>query len=181
MKILLIIIVALNLYAIDIKRNMLNLYENQKYKEVCSIGFNNFNTHINDEEYVSLYGFACLNVDYVDRLPLASAALRSSKEARANASYFSIIFMQKKLLYHALIDNYNLTSLNLPTTDYILSKVFDLYVKLGNHEPKQSYILKDEKDNKLSYKLYVMRDGYVDKIVIEEIYDSIAKTQHIYW
>lgn len=181
MKILIIIFIVINSHAYDIKKNMLNLYENKKFKEVCSIGFNNFNSNVNDEEYISLYAFACLNVDYIDRLPIAITALRSSKEARSNASYFSIIYMQKKLLYHALLDSYDLKSLNLPTTSYILSRVFDLYVKLGNHAQQQSYLLKDENDSRISYKLYTIKDKYLDKIVIEELYDSLTIAQHIYW
>ena len=52
-----------------------------------------------------------------------------------------------------LLDNYDLSSLNLPTTDYVLSKVFDLYAKLDNHENRAYYLFEDEKDNKLTYKL----------------------------
>lgn len=180
MKIFIIMLMVVSSYAYDIKKNMLNLYENKKFKEVCNIGFNNFNSNMNDEEYVSLYAFACLNVDYLDRLPIAITALRSSNESRSNASYFSIIYMQKKLLYHALLDNYDLKSLNLPTTDYVLSKVFDLFIKLDNHK-QQYYLLKDEKDNRVGYKLYIIKDKYLDKIVIEELYDSRTIAQHIYW
>lgn len=181
MKILIIIFIVINSHAYDIKKNMFNLYENKKFKEACNIGYNNFYNNLNDEEYISLYAFACLNIDYIDRLPIAITALRSSKESRSNASYLSIIYMQKKLLYHALLDNYNLTSLNLPTTNHVLSKVFDLYVKLGNHAQQQSYLLKDEKDSRIGYKLYTIKDKYLDKIVIEELYDSLTIAQHIYW
>lgn len=180
MKLLLILLFCINLYA-DIKQNMFNLYQNKKYEDVCSIGFDNFKKYKKDEEFVSLYAFACLNSDYIDRLAIPIALLKFSPEARANSAYFSVILMQKKLLYHALNDNYDLSSLSLPTTDYVLSKVFDFYAKLGVHEARAFYLFEDEKDKKLSYKLYLEKDTKLSKIVIEEYYDTMNIKRHIYW
>ncbi|MDO9266054.1 MAG: hypothetical protein Q7U00_03130 [Sulfurimonas sp.] len=180
MKIALIILISINLYA-SIKQDMLNLYQGKKYEEVCNIGFNNFENYRNDEEYVSLYAFACLNADYIDRLSVPTIMLKLAKESRSNAAYFSIILMQKKLLYHALLDNYDVSSLNLPTTDYVLSKVFDLYTKMKNNEQKEFYIFEDESDKQLKYKLYILKDGKIDKMVIEEFHNSISIKKHIYW
>lgn len=180
MKILLILFITITLYA-DIKQNMFNLYQNEKYEKVCSIGFDNFKKNKRDEEFVSLYAFACLNSDYIDRLAVPAALLKVSKEARANSAYFAVILMQKKLLYHALIDQYDLSEFNLPTTDYVLSRVFDLYAKLGKHEPRAFYLFEDPNDPKLTYKLYVSRDYKLDKIIIEEFYDTITIKRHVYW
>jgi len=180
MKIILALFISLSLYA-DIKQNMFNLYQNKKYEKVCSIGFDNFRKYRKDEEFVSLYAFSCLYSDYIDRLAIPTAILKFSEESRANSAYFSVILMQKKLLYHALIDGYDLSSLNLPTTDYILSKVFDLYVKLGKHEKRAFYLFEDENDKKLTYKLYIQKDERLSKIVIEEFYDTITIKRHVYW
>ena len=180
MKLLLILLLSLSLYA-DIKQNMFNLYQNEKYERVCSIGFDNFKKNKKDEEFVSLYAFACLKSDYIDRLAIPVALLKFSPESRANSAYFSVILMQKKLLYHALIDNYDLSSLNLPTTDYVLSKVFDFYAKLGAHEPRTFYLFEDAKDKKLTYKLYLAKDRRLNKIIIEEFYDTITIKRHVYW
>jgi len=180
MKIFLIIFLSLSLYA-DTKQNMFNLYQNKKYEDVCNIGFNNFKNYRQDEEYISLYAFACLKSDYIDRLSIPTAMLKFSREARSNSAYFSVILMQKKLLYHALIDNYDISSLKLPTTDYVLSKVFDLYVKLNIKEQRTFYLFEDENDKKLTYKLYVVKDDRLSKIVIEEYYDSVTIKRHVYW
>ena len=180
MKILLILFITINLYA-DVKQNMFNLYQNEKYEKVCNIGFNNFSKFRQNEEYVSLYAFACLNADYIDRLSIPIATLKYTKEARANSAYLSVILMQKKLLYHALVDNYDLSSIKLPTTDYVLSKVFDLYAKLNKHEPRAVYLFEDEKDKKLTYKFYLLKDNKLSKMVIEEYYNSITIKRHIYW
>jgi len=180
MKLFLIFALSLSLYA-DIKQNMFNLYQNKKYEDVCNMGFNNFKDHKRDEEFVSLYALSCLKSDYIDRLAVPTALLKSSREARANSAYFSVILMQKKLLYHALVDNYDLSSFRLPTTDYVLSKVFDLYSKLGKHQPRAFYLFEDPDDPKLTYKLYLTRDYKLDKIVIEEFYDTITIKRHVYW
>jgi len=180
MKILLILILSLSLYA-DIKREMFNLYQNKKFEDVCDMGFDNFKENKRNEKFVSLYAFACLKSDYIDRLAVPTAVLKFSKEARANSAYFSVILMQKKLLYHALLDNYDLSSYKLPTTDYILSKVFDLYSQLGKHEARVFYLFEDKNDPKLTYKLYLSRDYKVTQMVIEEFYDTIAVKRHVYW
>jgi len=180
MKIILFILLSLNLYA-GVKQDMFNLYQNKKYEDVCSMGFDNFNRNVKDEEFVSLYAFACLHSDNIDRLATPIAILKFSKEARANSAYFSVILMQKKLLFHALNDNYDLSKLELPTTDYVLSKVFDLYSQLPQHQRRTFYLFEDPNDPKLSYKLYLMKDEKLSKMVIEEYYDTITIKRHVYW
>lgn len=180
MKIIISFFLFVTLYA-DVKEDMLSLFQNNKYSESCNVGFENFKYYKEDDEFLSLYAFSCLNSDYIDRLAIPIAMLKYSKEARANSAYFSIILMQKKLLYHALVDNYELNSLNVPTTNYVLSKVFDLYTKLGKHEKRSVYLFDDPIDKKLSYKLYMLQDGELNKMIIEEFYDTIAVKSHIYW
>jgi hypothetical protein len=109
------------------------------------------------------------------------SALKYSKEARANAAYFSIILMQKKLLYHALIDNYDISTLNLPTTDHILSKVFDLYTKRENQKNTDILSFIDEKDHHITYRLYIERYPDIKKMIIEVFRDRILIQRHLYW
>ena len=89
--------------------------------------------------------------------------------------------MQKKLLYHALVDGYELDRYKLPTTDYILSKIFDYYVALGKHESRNFYLFNDTGNPKISYKLYLVKDSVPYKMVIEEYYDNSLVKKHIYW
>lgn len=180
MKIIIAILITINLYA-SVKEDMFNLYQNKEYKRACNIGFDNFGTYADDESFLSLYSFACLKADFIDRLSAPVIKLKFSPEARSNAAYFSIILMQKKLLYYSLVDGYDLSALNMPTTEYVLSKVFDAYAKLGKHKTKDFYIFQDKDDKKLSYKLYLQKAPRIDKMVIEEIYDTITTKRHIYW
>jgi hypothetical protein len=178
--IILFLLIYLNLYA-DAKEEMLHLFQNNKYEEACNLGFENLKEYKQEDEFLSLYAFSCLHADFIDRLAMPLAMLKYSKEARANAAYFSIILMQKKLLYHALVDEYDLEGLNLPTTDYVLSKVFDFYVKLKKHDKQSVYIFDDPHNSKLSYKLYILEEDKISKMVIEEFYDTIVVKRHIYW
>jgi len=180
MKILLLVLLSLTLYA-DLKHEMFTLYQNKKFKEVCNKGFTNLYPNKKDEEFVTLYALACLKSDYIDRLSIPIAILKQSPEARSNSAYFSVILMQKKLLYHSLVDNYDLHAFKLPTTDYVLSKVFDLYSKISKHSPRAYYLLEDTQDKKLSYKLYISTESMIDKLIIEEFYDTIKIKHHIYW
>ena len=181
MKLLLLIFIVTFSYANSLKQEMFGLYQNKKYKKVCRMGFSNLAKYKRDEEFISLYAFSCLYSDNIDRLSVPVTTLKLSEEARANAAYFSVILMQKKLLYHALLDGYQLSSLKLPTTDYVLSKVFDLYAKLGEHPKRSFYLFDDPSDKKLSYKLYLEKNYKIPRMIIEEYYDTILLKRHIYW
>jgi len=180
MKIVLSILVYISLFA-DAKDDVFNFYQNEKYEQACTLGHKWLDKNIRDDEFVSLYAFSCLYSDYIDRLAIPISVLKFSRESRSNSAYFSVILMQKKLLYHSLVDAYNLTKLKLPTTDYILSKVFDLYSALGVHEHRTMYIFNDEKNPRVSYKLYLVKDEHLSKMVIEEYFDTISIQRHVYW
>lgn len=179
-SLLLLLLTLISLHA-DVKEQMLYLYKQGSFEQSCELGYSQFEANKRDEEFISLYSFACLEADFIDRLSVPSVTLRFSKEARANAAYFSVILMQKKLLYHALLDNYDLSLYKLPSTEYILSKVFDLYTKMGKHTPQDIYHFRDEHDPKRSYTLSITKNDSVPKIVIEEFYDARSLKRHIYW
>lgn len=179
-QIVVVFLITLNLSA-DVKQEMLDLYKSKQYEKVCSKGFKTFKDYRKDESFVSLYAFSCLYSDYIDRLSIPIAILKFSKESRANSAYLAVILMQKKLLYHSLVDGYNLTSLNLPTTDYILSKVFDLYAKLGDHKPRELYFFEDPDNDKITYTLSLSKDKKLSKMIVEEFYNSRSIKRHIYW
>ncbi|MGM0624057.1 MAG: hypothetical protein ACQESH_08590, partial [Campylobacterota bacterium] len=112
-------------------------YKEEKYDYACKKGVTIFSQNRQDENYLTIYSFACLKSDMIDRLAVPITGLRESKEARANASYFSAVLLQKKLLYHAVIDGTDIKGLNFPTTEFVLSRIFDMYVD-------EDYTKKDE-------------------------------------
>lgn len=165
----------------DLKQDVYHLYQSKKYDEACSLGMRHFQGNRKDTEFVSLYAFSCLKSDFIDRLAVPISILKHSEEARANAAYLSVILMQKKLLYHALIDGYDLSGFKLPSTDYVLSKVFDLYAADKLPKERTVFEYQDPAKNGITYKLYIADQGGVKKMVIEEYYDTILAHRHIYW
>jgi len=180
MKIIFLIFIYISLNA-DIKDEMFNLYQNEKYEKVCNLGYTALDMNARDEEYVSLYAFSCLKTDYIDRLAIPISLLKFTKESRSNSAFFSVILMQKKLLYHSLVDGYDLSKLKLPTTNYVLSIVFDYYAKLGVHKSRSVYLFEDKINPKISYKLYLVNGKKLNKMVIEEFYDTMLIQRHVYW
>ncbi|MEA2110584.1 MAG: hypothetical protein U9P71_00905 [Campylobacterota bacterium] len=179
MKLIILFIITFTLSHADQKQDVIDLYKSGKYKESCLAGLSIIDKNSKDESFVTLYAFACLNSDYIDRLNLPISKLKFSKEARSNAAYFSIILMQKKLLLHSLADNYDISDLKLPSTSFILSRVFDLYSK-AQHGAKH-YHFNDPQKDKVSYELYLKKQHGINKIVIEEFYDKILTKRHFYW
>jgi hypothetical protein len=180
MKIFLLFLLTLSLYA-NSKEDLLNLYKNKKYENACNFGLANLKDNRRDEEFVSIYALSCLESDHINRLAIPITILKFSPEARANSAYFSVILMQKRLLYHALLDGYDLSSLNLPTTNFILSTVFDLYAEQAKNTKNDFYIFTDKNDNRISYKLYLEKHNKLNKIIIEKFYDKKLIQQHMYW
>lgn len=181
MKMLLwLTIVAASLFA-DAKQEIFKLYQSQQFKEACHYGMREFHANRKDEAFVSLYAFSCLEADYIDRLAVPVSILKYTEDARANAAYFSVIFMQKKMLYHALIDNYDISGLKLPSTDHILSKVFDLYANDNNKKKRDIYLYRDPDSPDITYKLYISQKSQVKKMIIEQYYDTMLEKRHIYW
>ena len=125
MKIIFLILFGLSLFVYaDVPSQMFQLYQKGDYTTSCNLGLQHFKDFESNEAHLSLYAFACLKADRIDRLNTPIMLLNKTPEARANASYFSMLVMQKKLLVQSLYDNYSLKSLKLPTTSHLLSKGF---------------------------------------------------------
>lgn len=178
-KLLLFTVLFLSVLYADIQNQMLQLYQKGAYEEVCALGIQNFKLIQANEKQLSLYAFACLNADQIDRLNTPIKTLNQSPEARANASYFTLLILQKKLLIQALYDNYPLKSLKLPTSSHLLSKVFDLYCK----DPQSNNSIKEYTDRmnpRQTYKLYTIQIDGQKTFGIDEYYDRILTVHHVY-
>jgi hypothetical protein len=183
MKIIFLIIsLTIFLNADDKLQKVYELYKNKEYDKVCTTeNVNLFQYNRENEDFVLIYAFSCLNIDYIDSLATPIALLKYSEKGRANSAYFATILLQKKLLYYSLIDNIKISHLKLPSTEHVLSKVFDLYSK-NELDPKDGlFEFTDEEDPKITYKLYVSSKSHIKKVVIEKYYDKILKNTHIYW
>jgi len=176
---LIFLFLASTLTASDGNR-LYELYQNGQYLQACNEGVKKLGQHQQDEKYISLYAFSCLQADKIDRLALPIIMLKNSNEARKNAAYFASILLQKNLLISALENQQPLDALNLPTTDYVLSRVFDLFstgrYTLGNGV----YSLSDPKLPRQTYRMYLNRSDNSVALIIDEYYDTILTKQHLY-
>ncbi len=161
--------------------DLINYYKNGEYKKVCAKGIKIFEKFKKNEDLVTMYAFSCLKSDYIDRLAVPIVILKKTKEARANAAYFSTILVQKKLLYYALIDGIDITGLVFPQTDHIFSKIFNLFIEKKYKKTDNRYIFIDPKDKDVKYELYLEKDKMPIKMVILKLKkDKIVET-HKFW
>lgn len=179
MKLFLLMLLASAALAATPKTNIFALYQNGKYTEACHEGFKHLNTYQKDESFVSLYAFSCLQAENFERLHSVIVLLGQTAESRANASYFSLLLMQKQLLIQALYDQKILNHLKFPTSSHLLSKIFDSYMR----DPQQSNFIKEYTDSvnpRQSYRLYPAEKNGKKTIAIDEYYDKILTAHHIY-
>jgi len=148
------------------------LYEKQEYEKACDYAVKNFykKRNKNSEQYMTLYGLSCLETNKIDRIATPMLRLKMTKDARSNASYFSTILLQKKLLFQALVDNVQLTDLHLPHTDFIISKLFKSFINKEYTLKDGVYSFKDKKKKDTKYQLYIEKNKKSENFMIIDIY-----------
>jgi len=139
--------------------SIVNDFINKKYEKICS--FANINKYYNDEKALSIIGVSCVKSDKIYLLPYVINKLKKTRYARKNSIYFSIILLQKKLLYSYMFDNISLESYSFPMTDYVLSVVFEA-IKSNNFKKVEDKII--VKKGKKTYIIYKIDDKmYIDE------------------
>jgi len=157
------------------------LYEKQEYSKACDYALKNFNKkrNKNSEKYMTFYGLSCLETDKIDRIATPMLHLKMTKDARANAVYFSTILLQKKLLFQALVDKVSLADLHLPQTNFIVSKLFALFINKEYSLKEGVYSFKDKEKKDTKYQLYIETNKKNEKFMIIDIYKD-EKFTHRY-
>jgi len=82
------------------------------------------------------------------------------------------------MLYHALIDGIDISGIRTPQTNYILSIIFDKYVKGEYKKAGEVYII-EYKDS--IYKVRVFQDKRYKKIKIEHFKNQKLQKTYYYW
>ncbi|BCD68069.1 hypothetical protein [Nitratiruptor sp. YY09-18] len=160
------------LFALTIQ-DLVKNYKNKNYKYVCTNGYKLFNKIKKDENLVSMYAFACLKSDYIDHLAVPILILKNSKYARKNRAYFSLILMQKNLLASSICDGVTFENLHVPTTDYYLSTIFNLYYQKKYKYDDNRYIFKDKNIT------YILHADQKCHLTIDEIHEKTRKIHKI--
>ncbi len=162
-------------------KDLKTLFAKHEYSKVCIKSGELYQQYKSNEEFLNIFGASCLKSDMINRLVLSIIKLYKTKEARENAAYFSTILYQKKLLYHALCDEIDISYINLPQTDYILSIIFDKFVR-GEYDLKNgSYWFNDDKRNNVTYKLSLEERNGIKKMYLRTYKNNKITKVRIYW
>ena len=150
-----------------------------QYNRVCSDMVRELFIAQQDESIANLYAKACLKMDKVNSLIIPMVMLYKDKASRENAALYSTILFQKKMLYLALVDGFDISNIRTPKVNYILSNVFDEFVK-GNFKKDGDKFIFNIDDKKTE--LLIRDEENIKKMVIL-IYDAKGKIESIkmYW
>jgi hypothetical protein len=159
---------TISAYATSID-TLIKYYKEKNYYDVCKEGSKIFKKLQKDENLLTMYAFSCLYVDKIDRLYVPAMILGKTKESRHNRSYFSLIIAQKNILVSALVDHEEYEGLSVPNTDYVLSRVFNLYFQKKYKKIDNSYTMQDDQGK---YTLFTKKENGKTWVVIEEERDG---------
>ncbi|MDQ1340880.1 MAG: hypothetical protein QG567_2038 [Campylobacterota bacterium] len=160
------------------KSEIFNDYKNEKYLQVCKNGIEIIKQEKEDEVFINTVAYSCLKSDMIDMLALPAVLLKKTPSSRLNASYYSTILFQKKLLYQALVDGMDISLVRTPKTDYVLSRVFDAFVENKYEKTDKSFIFSSDNNR---YELRVIDSSAIAKIEIKEYKDGVHIKTYIYY
>ena len=135
MKFLILIFLAINTFAlgsVEIK----GYFEKGEYTKICNQKVQDFLKDSQNEELLNIFGISCLKINDIDRLALPASKLSRTQTSRD-------ILFKKKLLLHALLDGTDISYIRLPKSDYILSFIFDKFVKKEYVEELGTFIFEE--------------------------------------
>ncbi|RUM73234.1 MAG: hypothetical protein DSZ11_06320 [Sulfurovum sp.] len=148
------------------------LYEKQEYEKGCDYGAKYYSKNIDNENYLTFYGLSCLETNSLNRVAQPMVKIGSSKELRETASYFATIVLQKQLLKQFLLDGKKLSNLKLPKTDFVLSRIFNLFVKEAYTLKEDTYLLQDSNKKDIRYEVYIKKSKKNIHYMIIDIYQG---------
>lgn len=165
MKFLLIIFLSLNAFAlgaVDIK----SYFEKAEYPKICNQKIQDLLKDSQNEEFLNIFGISCLKTNDIDRLALPVSKLSKTQSSRENAAYFADILLKKKLLLHAILDGADISYIRLPKSDYILSFIFDKFVKKEYVEELGVFIF-EEPNSDTRYELSAIAGSNFAKMILK--------------
>ena len=180
-KIIILFLILINISFAKNLDNIKDLYSNGEYTKACSMSGGLYLTYKDDEVFLNLFADSCLRADMLNRLMLPIIKLYKTKSARENAVYFSTILYEKKMLYYALCDGVDISYINLPKTNYILSKIFDKFIR-GKYDFKNgSYWFSNEANIDIKYKLSIEKENNIKKMYLRTFKNNTIIKTRIYW
>ncbi len=181
MKYLLIIVFfTVSLFSFQ-KADVYKAYKKHQYQRACYMSAKIYLQNKKDDNFLTVFANSCLQIDNINRMAFPAMLLIRNPVARSNAIYFLTILYQKKLLYKSLIDGFDISGFKFPTTNYILSKIFVKYCQKKYKKSGNTYIFKDDGDKNITYKLKLIKDKDIYKMVLDTYKNNILIKNRIYW
>lgn len=154
-------------------------FKDKKFKKVCKEGMKVYYSGYRDENFVSLVGVSCAKVDSINVLGMLQRSLVLTPSSRENASYFSTLILQKRLIYQFMIDDLNITDLKLPASNHLLSRVFEQLSAKNYQTLSDSPKLIELEDNGRKIILSISDDEPI-KIMVDEYSTTGELKRHWY-
>ena len=110
---------------------------------------------------------------------MPTVMLYKTKEARENASLYSTIIFQKKMLYLALCDGVDISYIRTPKINYILSEIFDKFTEKAYVKKSDTYVFTLESGERAE--LFIKEEEEVKKMVVALYTGDKLSSIKIYW
>ena len=118
-------------------------------------------------------------MDKINELIIPMVMLYKNKDQRENASLYSTILFQKKMLYLALCDNVDISYIRTPKINYILSEIFDKFVEKDYVKKSDTYIFTLQNGDRAE--LFVKDESGTKKMVVALYVDEKVNSIKMYW
>ena len=179
MKILYILAFAIaSLFAVSAD-DVRNWDQIGQYNRICQESVRNLFIEEQNDALANMYAKACLKMDKVNELVVSTVMLYKTKEARENASLYSTIIFQKKMLYLALCDGVDISYIRTPKINYILSEIFDKFTERAYVKKSDTYVFTLENGERAE--LFIKEEEGVKKMVIAIYAGDKLSSIKIYW
>jgi len=166
----LFLLIPIFIFAFDFNKE----YKNKNFTKICKYGISHINQIKYNDDILSLVGFSCVKKDYLIYLPTIINYLKTTKKGRKNSIYFSLLFIEKKLLISYMLDNQSISYYRFPLINHPLSIVLTNLIS-GNFKKEGGIISINYKN--LNYKVYKNDEN---KVFIDIYKDDILKESHWY-
>ncbi len=176
LSILALVIVSLFAVSIDDVRNWDQIGQ---YNRICQESVRNLFIEEQNDALANMYAKACLKMDKVNELVVPTVMLYKTKEARENASLYSTIIFQKKMLYLALCDGVDISYIRTPKINYILSEIFDNFTEKAYVKKSDTYVFTLESGERAE--LFIKEEEEVKKMVVALYTGDKLSSIKIYW
>jgi len=169
-KISILFLITISLFGFDFKKE----YQQQNFTRICKYGYYHLKKIKNNEDTLSLVGFACVKRDYFIYLPAIINLLKHTKKGRLNSIYFSLLFIEKKLLISYVLDDIDISYYRFPKIEHPISIVMTNIIN-KNFKKENNIILINDKN--LTYKVYKNSEN---KVFIDIYQNSKLLSRHWY-